>query len=372
MATGKGVDLHAYYQRGTNALPGIEYGWVKVTDGGRPYRGVFQSKTWTPDALVALFRALRVPVGGYDYAQPGDGAAAAAGLWDECRRTGAIDVTPATDIEDNKDIHTWTKAEATDHGRAFCSKMRALGVRPAVYMSASKAQVVRPDLWPENPVLWIARYGRAPGYNGMYTGRYDVHQYADDGSLPGSAGTVDENQSYSNAHLIVRVDDGGNVTTQDRQIAETRAQLTGSEVPNQYPGFQSMVPGSTVKLTVTDFVRNIDARSYRMEQVLLPAIKAEQDALLAGFNALGAQLSQVFTAIDADLEQIKDAVGVTAAVKASAERISVAAAPLRELCASVEEPEQATLPEDDARLAEAAPAHEQIETVDPTRVEGQE
>lgn len=183
--TGIGVDLHPYYQRGVTSLPGVEYGWIKMADGAARYVSP------PADALAALFRNAGIPFGGYVYAQPGDGAAEARVLWAECQRLGATGVAPACDIENNVKIHTWTTQEAIDHGRAFCAQMRSIGVRPAIYMSDSLARDTKPGTWPEDPVLWIARYGGKPQFT-----RYDVHQYADNGTLPGAA-AVDMNQSYS-------------------------------------------------------------------------------------------------------------------------------------------------------------------------------
>lgn len=189
---GLGVDLHPVYQRGTNALPDVEYGWLKLADGAAVYR--------TPaDALAKLFRDRGIPFGGYEFAQPGtDGARAFDVLWAECQRLGAVGVTPAVDIEGVG----WSPATAAQRGKAFCARARARGVRPAVYMDLGLLQATRPDLWPESPVIWAPRYGARPEVGGRYTGRYDVHQFSSTGTLPGSAGAVDWNQQYTTAHLL--------------------------------------------------------------------------------------------------------------------------------------------------------------------------
>lgn len=201
---GRGVDVHPYYQRGAR-FDGVEYAWIKMADGASVYAKKVDGVWYTADEHARRLRAQGTPFGGYVYAQPGDGAVEAQVLWGECQRLGGTGVAPACDIESNKDIHIWSSAEATDHGRAFCSWYRGRGIRPAVYMSVSMAQATRPDRWPEDPVIWIPRYGAKPEdlRSGVqYTGHYDVHQYDDAGSLPGSAGLVDWNQSYTNAHLI--------------------------------------------------------------------------------------------------------------------------------------------------------------------------
>jgi len=194
MATGLGVDIHPYYQRGVTALPGVEYGWIKMADGAQVYYKQADGKVWTADAHAALFRRLGIPFGGYEFAELGtDGAYAFDVLWGECQRLGGTGVAPAVDIEGAG----WNPTNATERGRAFCARARARGVRPAVYMDLSLLQACRPDEWPEDPVIWAPRYGAAPQVGGRYTGRYDVHQYSSSGTLPGSAGAVDWNQSYS-------------------------------------------------------------------------------------------------------------------------------------------------------------------------------
>jgi len=200
--SGLGVDIHPYYQRGTNALPGVEYGWIKMADGAAVYSKKADGKVWTADAHAALFRRLGIPFGGYEFAQLGtDGGKAFDVLWGECQRLGGTGVTPGVDIEGEG----WNKANATDRGRSFCSRARARGVRPAVYMDLTLLQQCRADLWPEDPVIWAPRYGAKPEmllHGVQYTGHYDVHQYTSSGSLPGSAGAVDWNQAYTNEHLM--------------------------------------------------------------------------------------------------------------------------------------------------------------------------
>jgi hypothetical protein len=223
MPTGLGVDLHPYYQRGVTALPGVEYGWLKMCDGAARYTKKLGTTLYTADAHAALFRRLGVPFSGYVYAQPGDGAAEARVLWAECQRLGGTGVAPGCDLESNKDIHIWSAAEAKDHGRAYASQMRKLGVRPAIYGDLDLLQAIDPTSWPEDPVVWAPRYGRKPEADGKYTRGYDVHQYDDAGALPGSAGPVDWNQSYrrgttttpGTAHLTNSTEDDMPLTQAD-------------------------------------------------------------------------------------------------------------------------------------------------------------
>jgi hypothetical protein len=281
---GQGVDLHPVYQRGVTALPGVDFGWLKLTDGAAPYR--------TPaDSLAQVFRARGVPFGGYCYAQPGDGAAEAQVLWAECQRLGAIGVAPAVDIESDPHIHVWSPGEATAHGRAFCSWFRARGIRPAVYMGASFMNTVRPDLWPEDPVIWVARYGAKPedAGAGHYGGRYDVHQYTSSGALPGSAGAVDWNQAHTTGHLLGGQTSGEDDMTPDERdmLKRVYGQLTGTEdvhAPVSSWGFPSKeYPAS--RATPVDFIRAMDQNVIHLLNIVsrqseqIAALTAKVDAL---------------------------------------------------------------------------------------------
>jgi hypothetical protein len=276
--SGLGVDLHPYYQRGVTALPGVEYGWIKMADGAYAYRVQRDGQWWSADAHAGLFRHLGIPFGGYVYAQPGDGAAEARVLWNECLRLGGTGVAPACDIESNSAIHIWSTSEAIDHGRAFCAQMRKLGVRPAIYMNDSLAGATQPDTWPEDPVLWIARYGSVPQRT-----RYDVHQYSSSGSLPGSAGAVDWNQAYTTAHLLTaaaHVQEDDMTPDQDLMLRRVYGQLTGTEDVHAnpaFPGFPSKEYPSSFA-TPVDFVRAMDQNVIRLARAV-EALTAKVDAL---------------------------------------------------------------------------------------------
>lgn len=194
-----GLDVHPYYQRALDwsQASGIGYTWVKVTDGGRRYTKTVGGVTYYPKTMVDRARSRGIFVGGYCYGQPGDGAAHGDLLIDENENLGAIDLVPAMDIESDPNIHTWGTQEAIDYGRSFCSRAIRRGYRPGIYMGNAMALATRPDTWPENPVLWLARYGSRPSV------RHDVHQYTSSGVVGGV--TVDMNESYNDSHLRPRL-----------------------------------------------------------------------------------------------------------------------------------------------------------------------
>ncbi|MFJ9783090.1 glycoside hydrolase family 25 protein [Amycolatopsis sp. NPDC101161] len=199
----RGADVHPFYQRGLrwDQVSDLAFVWVKVSDGGAPYTRAEGGVVYRPDTHVAGAKSRGIPVGGYHYAQLTLGPEAQADLLlAEVRRLGATGVAPMLDLE----APFRPDSAARAFGTAFCRRVAAAGLRPAVYMSASFAAALRPDQWDvPDLVIVIARYGarpEAPGA-GRYPGRYDVHQYTSSGSLPGSAGAVDFDESYTGNQL---------------------------------------------------------------------------------------------------------------------------------------------------------------------------
>lgn len=188
-----GVDVHCYYQRGIrwDQVSGVNYVWVKVSDGTAPYTKVVSGVTYRPDTMVQGAKSRNLPVGGYHFAQPGDPRAQADLLIREVERLGATGLLPALDIEDPFPI-----GQARAFGEAFCNRIREHGYRPVVYTGDAYAATIKPADWAAQPVLWIARYGSKPKNT-----RFDVHQFSSSGSLPGSASAVDFNESYNDSFL---------------------------------------------------------------------------------------------------------------------------------------------------------------------------
>ena len=200
----RGTDLHPYYQRGLrwDKVSDLAFVWVKVSDGGAPYTRTEGGVVYRPDTHVAGAKSRGIPVGGYHYAQLGPAPEKQADvLLGEVRRLGATGVVPMLDLESP----FRPDGAARDFGTAFCRHVAAAGFRPAVYLSASFAATLRPDQWDvPGLVIVIARFGarpEAPG-SGRYQGRYDVHQFTSGGSLPGSAGAVDFDESFTDNHLV--------------------------------------------------------------------------------------------------------------------------------------------------------------------------
>lgn len=222
-----GVDVHPYYQRGYGFDgPTPDFAWVKVADGSRPYRGVYDGVPWPPDVLVNRALARGVPVGGYLYGQPVSRSgvsftASTAVLLAEVRRVGALGVVPALDIEDDANQHIWSAAEARDFCAQFVAECRRQGfARCGIYLNDAMAKKIGRDFLEGlggDVVLWVARYAK-DGVTKLrpVNVRYDVHQWT-------SAGGLDKNEAFNNRHLL----GAGGIDDEDADMAsdETREQI---------------------------------------------------------------------------------------------------------------------------------------------------
>ncbi|WP_156756420.1 glycoside hydrolase family 25 protein [Actinokineospora pegani] len=197
-----GIDIYGRYQtvNDWNAVrgAGVEFAWVKGTDGGGPARV-------RADAFVGGAKSVGIPVGLYHFAQKSPSAEAQADvLAGEVRRLGANSVAPALDLEDNPGTGlVWAPGEARDFGVRFLNRLRGHGFgRVAVYSSVSQLKRWDPDNWGiPGLIIWAARYGSNNGANqglGGYGGRVDVHQFTSAGQVPGIVGLVDLNEAATN------------------------------------------------------------------------------------------------------------------------------------------------------------------------------
>ena len=101
-----------------------------------------------------------------------------------------IDTEKAT----NGRANSLDRATRTRVVKAFCETVRNSGYKPGIYASKS---------WYNNNLdmsqlssynIWVAQYNTSCNY----TGRYDMWQYTDAGSVPGIKGNVDMNKCYTN------------------------------------------------------------------------------------------------------------------------------------------------------------------------------
>ena len=86
------------------------------------------------------------------------------------------------------------RATRTKVVKAFCETVRNSGYKPGIYASKSwyNDNLDMSQLSAYN--IWVAQYNTSC----TYTGRYDMWQYTDSGSVPGIKGNVDMNKCYTN------------------------------------------------------------------------------------------------------------------------------------------------------------------------------
>lgn len=86
------------------------------------------------------------------------------------------------------------RATRTKVVRAFCETVRNSGYKAGIYASKSwyNDNLDMSQLSSYN--IWVAQYNTSCNY----TGRYDMWQYTDSGSVPGIKGNVDMNKCYTN------------------------------------------------------------------------------------------------------------------------------------------------------------------------------
>lgn len=205
----RGIDVHPYYQRdldfhAVKREGNVSFAWVKVSDGGAAYRKLVDQRIYVPDIMVNAARRAGMLVGGYHYAQKFPSPEVQADvLTGEVRRLGALDIPPALDLE----APFVPGSEALEFAVRFLRRMLENGFdQVALYASTSMLGSFHVESYfTERVSIWVANPSGVPGAykNKHYSGRADVHQYAQE-SIPGSNGIqLDLN------HIITRLGDLG-------------------------------------------------------------------------------------------------------------------------------------------------------------------
>lgn len=177
----EGIDVYSKYQTVTDwgavRRSGRDFVFMKMTDG---------MTTRDTGNWVAQARAAGLAVGAYGYAQPGSAADQYDFLLRTARARGAVDLSPALDLE----APFVPGATATQFAIAWLRRAVESGQIPVFYASDSFMSYVLaavrsavPTVWP-----WIARYGARPKNS------FRTWQHSSSGAVPGiKAGGVDLN-----------------------------------------------------------------------------------------------------------------------------------------------------------------------------------
>lgn len=103
------------------------------------------------------------------------------------------------DLEDAKTVQKCGAKAIGDMAEAFCNTIDAYGYYPAIYANkywfTSVLTDKRFDKWDK----WVAQYAAKC----TYSGKYNMWQYASNGSVPGIKGNVDMNECYVDYPSII-------------------------------------------------------------------------------------------------------------------------------------------------------------------------
>lgn len=108
------------------------------------------------------------------------------------KRTGNISLPIYIDMEDSRQ-YALSKAERDAIVKAFCTTVQNAGYRAGVYANKNwLTNYLTPSSYGSNISIWCAQYNTSC----TYSGRYNMWQYSDKGSVPGISGNVDMNIMY--------------------------------------------------------------------------------------------------------------------------------------------------------------------------------
>jgi lysozyme len=190
MASIQGVDVSEYQgQPDWAAVHNAGYAWayIKATEGIG-----YVSKEL--DGQLQGARGAGLVTGLYHFARPDTGNTPQQDAHDfaaQLARLGASgpgNLPPCLDFEKTaSDPAGWIKG--------FIDAIRQETGRREVMVYASArsfADTLNPNAWVDPAVwLWVAHYGPPPGQPGYHTDRVVMHQYADNGQVPGIGGQSD-------------------------------------------------------------------------------------------------------------------------------------------------------------------------------------
>jgi lysozyme len=186
MATFRGVDLHAVYQRTIDwprvAQSDLVFFYVQVSRGAGVLEREFEGKLYTPDSQCEGVHSIGRLLGGYHYAtRDASPERQAALLANQVRKFGAYGLPPALDLEKP---FAPDDPDTVDFGRRFLTALRQHGFgQVTIYSNAFLLGKVKPDTWGvPGLVIWAADYATDakgdPAPLRYFTGPVDIRQYS--------------------------------------------------------------------------------------------------------------------------------------------------------------------------------------------------
>ena len=127
-----------------------------------------------------------------------------------------LDLPLYLDMED-KDIQGETKASLTEQCNEFAKYVESKGYQAGVYANVNWLKnELNPSNFDKDISVWVAQYYKEC----QYTGKYDIWQYASDGSVSGISGNCDMNYLY-NTDIIK---ESGSTDTSDNKTIDELAE----------------------------------------------------------------------------------------------------------------------------------------------------
>ena len=127
-----------------------------------------------------------------------------------------LDLPFYLDMED-KDIQGETKETLTNQCNEFAKYVESKGYQAGVYANVNWLKnELNPDDFDKNISVWVAQYYKEC----QYTGKYDIWQYASDGSVSGISGNCDVNYLYNEDIIKESGTDTGDKKTIDELAQE--------------------------------------------------------------------------------------------------------------------------------------------------------
>lgn len=222
-----------------------------------------------------------------------------------------LDLPLYLDMED-KDIQGETVATLTNQCNEFAKYVKSKGYQAGVYANVNWLKnELNPDDFDKKISVWVAQYYKEC----QYTGKYDIWQYASDGSVSGISGNCDMNYLYNEDIIKESETDTSDKKTIDELAEEvidgkwgdgedrkTKLEKAGYD----YDAVQDRVNEilSRPKKSITEVAKDVIDGKYGNGETRKKKLEAEgynYDTVQAKVNQLlGAEVTKTYTVKSGD------------------------------------------------------------------------
>lgn len=225
-----------------------------------------------------------------------------------------LDLPFYLDMED-KDIQGETKASLTNQCNEFAKYVKNKGYQAGVYANLNWLKnELNPDDFDKDISVWVAQYYKEC----QYTGKYDIWQYASDGSVSGVSGNYDMNYLY-NEDIIKQ--SGSAETTDKKSVDElanevidgkwgdgetrkSKLEKAGYDYDKVQNRVNEILSEQSKKKSITEVAKDVIAGDYGNGENRKKKLEAEgydYDQVQAKVNQLlGANVTKTYTVKSGD------------------------------------------------------------------------